>query len=135
MSRKVKNLAKHNRVVHSKSEREKKYVCLLCSFSNAYRHKLESHFETHTKPKFTCKLCYQSFNTRVVIGEHVRKSHKDNKDLSLLRAWWTEFVSVFCTTCSVEEDMHEYEKHLAAVHNLPSRKIIPERIKKIENRK
>ena len=31
--------------------------------------------------------------------------------------------------------MHEYEKHLAAVHNLPSRKIIPERIKKKEVRK
>jgi hypothetical protein len=28
--------------------------------------------------------------------------------------------------------MHEYEKHLTVVHNLPPRKIIPERINKKE---
>ena len=99
-------------------------VCPICNYRRAYSDKLAAHFETHTRPKFTCDLCDATFDTRNRMKDHMIHKHRTYKNLGSFKAWWTQFVNVSFTDCSVKEDMHKYELHLETVHKIS----IPKRL-------
>nr|CAI5855698.1 unnamed protein product [Callosobruchus analis] len=62
------------------SNREKKYLCMICGKAYTARSSLKEHMKSHTGEKpHKCLICYQNFINKQKLKEHTNRLHSDEK--------------------------------------------------------
>ncbi|KAG5669393.1 hypothetical protein PVAND_017280 [Polypedilum vanderplanki] len=53
------------------------FICDLCNFSCAHKHKLETHMAKNHKKVFTCEICDQKFFKKFQLNAHMKAKHTE----------------------------------------------------------
>jgi len=71
------------------------FQCLLCNASFKTRRNLSRHCKLHEDNNFCCKQCSLSFTSKVLLKQHVIKTHKVQKSQSQVEVDSTKYTTAF----------------------------------------